>query len=371
MKLKKLLTILLCIIALLCTACSEEANFEGQTKVVFCLEGGTYQNSTRDVVHYYKMQNDTQTVIAMPNAFSEDEITKSGFYIEGWYKTKTGEGENAEYTDKWDFATDTIDRTGVTLYAKWVLSIQHTYSVCYKDEGGAPVVLGTYPVDAGDLFSDYGGYADDRYGFTPIGFVDEAGNAWNESFVHPGGEESVDVKVFVNYIEGNFKIVSTAKDLLRAVNSNIYLTADIDMAGEPISFADYKGILKGNGHKITNFKVSYSASKNDLIENNLYISLFGFAKGATVSDVSFENVVIDVNTGLTATQHIYVVPIGIKAEGVTFTNVNFSGTYTVTKLPKDRVESEMLTVVTDKAFSQQDAESVLTNVTVTLTRAGE
>ena len=53
MKVKKLLALIVCAVALIVSACATQTNFDGQIKVTFCLEGGVYQNSKRDVVVYY------------------------------------------------------------------------------------------------------------------------------------------------------------------------------------------------------------------------------------------------------------------------------------------------------------------------------
>ena len=370
MKLKRILTILLCIAALFCVACSDAREFGDQAKVTYCLEGGTYQNSPRDVVQYYPVGDGTSKIVS-PDELSKKPIEKAGYYIEGWYQTKTGEGENAEYSNKWNFERDVIDINGVTLYAKWVKNIKFTYSVCYKDDNGEIFVIGEYPVEAGEAFSDYARYADKRYNYTAIGFTNEDGEPWDESFTHPGGDESLDVKVFVEYIEGNFALVSTAKQLKAAVNKNIYLTADIDMQGESINFENYKGVFEGNGFTVSNFSIYYSASKNDLKENNLYISLFGDASGAKIRNVNFTGVTVDVKTTLTVTQQIYVAPIAINATGVEISNVTFSGSYTVSKLPNGRIEEDMLIVVTDAPFYQADESTTQENVSISFTKQAE
>lgn len=372
MKLKRILTVLLCVVALFATACSDENDYSDQAKVTFCLEGGIYQNSSRDVVQYYQVGDGTTKIVA-PNELSQKPIERNGYYIEGWYKTKTGEGESAEYTDVWNFENDTVDINGVTLYAKWVKNVKFTYSVCYKDANGQTVVIGEYPVSEGEAFNDYAKYAEKRYDgiYTPIGFVDESGAPWDSTFTHPGGEESLDVKVFVNYIEGDFEVVSTAKQLKSAVKKNVYLIADIDMQGESINFGDYRGIFEGNNHTVSNFTISYSASKNDLKENNLHVSLFGDASGAKIKNVNFTGVTVDIKTTLTATQQIYLAPIAVNASGVEISNVTFNGTYTVSKLPTGREENDILTVVSNAPFYQAYEGTTQTNVSVSLTKQGE
>ena len=79
MKLRKPLIILLCITALFMVACSEKNDFSGQAKVTFCLEGGSYQNSDRDVVQYYPVGEGSSKIVT-PDKLSEKPIEKAGYY---------------------------------------------------------------------------------------------------------------------------------------------------------------------------------------------------------------------------------------------------------------------------------------------------
>ena len=59
------------------------------------------------------------------------------------------------------------------------------------------------------------------------------------------------MQVFLHYIEGEYALVGTARELLANKNKNIYLTADIDFEGESFSgFGNYKGDIRGNGFSI-------------------------------------------------------------------------------------------------------------------------
>ena len=121
--LRKTLLILLTFLILFACACTTETGYEGQLKVVFCLEGGIYQNTTRDIVHYYPFEENQPSLISDPELLSDKKIEKAGYHIEGWYMTKTGEGENAKYSDKWNFSSDKLSQKNLTLYAKWVKNI--------------------------------------------------------------------------------------------------------------------------------------------------------------------------------------------------------------------------------------------------------
>lgn len=379
MKIKKFFVLLICLSVALGCACSETPNYEGKAKIVFNLEGGTYQNSQRAITHYYPIDQSGATLICDPESLTDETIERSGYHIEGWYKTKTQNGDQVEYLDKWNFESDKVGSEGVTLYAKWALNISFTYNVCYFNQNGEKVILGEYPVKAGEKFDDYANYAKRRVDgvYTPLGYVDENGNPWNEEFTHPGGEESLAIDVFVEYIEGRFEIVTTAKELKMATRDNIYLMADIDMGGETLSFENYKGKFYGNGHTISNFTINYDAGKNGLEEdmedssqNSLYVSLFGNTKDAEIKNVTFENVSINVSTFYSLTYKIYVAPLAINAQNTTFENVNFSGSCIVTKLPSG-MDITSVTVKTNEPVFSGDQASVFENVSVNLTYSGQ
>ncbi|MBQ8323247.1 MAG: hypothetical protein IJX91_04705 [Clostridia bacterium] len=364
--------------AALCGACTSATGKEGKTKIVFELEGGTYRNCVLPIVCYYDFEENTQNLILEPTALSKIEITRAGYRIEGWYQTKTQEGENFVYSDKWDFSTDKVTSDGVTLYAKWEKEIRYSYNVCYRDDKGEAQVLGSYEVNEGEAFEDYLSYATKRYGYTALGYRTEQGEVWDKTFTHPGGEESLAVNVFVEYIEGTYAIVETAAQLKANKTKNIYLIADIDFDGADFGFGDYRGTLLGNGHKISNFKLQYDATKNALTtdfddenKKSLCIGLFGNANGAVIENVRFENVTVDVATGLSITHRIYVAPLGVDVKNTRISNVTFEGTFGYSKLPDGFDAEENLKFVTDGAYYRKDDGTTVENFTADIDIVGE
>lgn len=379
MKFKKILLPLICLFAVIACSCAGDNLYEGKAKVVFNLEGGTYQNSQRAIVHYYSVEGGGSGRICDPETLSGDEIVRSGYSIEGWYAVKTGEGADAIYSEKWDFSADEITAKGVTLYAKWVKDIRYTYNVCYENASGEKVVLGEYAVDAGGVFKDKFKYAEKRTDglYTPVGYYSdsELKAPWDENFTHPGGEASLAVDVFVKYVEGRFTVVSTADQLKAATKGNIYLAADIDMEGATLSFGDYKYKFLGNGHEVKNFTINYDPGKDGLKEDIdatgsgkcLYVTLFGEATDAVIEKVTFSNVKVNVSTTFKQTSKIYVLPVATKLSKTTISDVSFSGTYEITKLP-DGFDDENL-IISNEAFYEKDASSVVMNVTVDFKKA--
>lgn len=90
----------------------------------------------------------------------------------------------------------------------------------------------------------------------------------------------------------------------------------------PLSFGDFRKEFLGNGHKISNFSISYSAFRADLIEDfedsskkSLAISLFGQTDGAKIKDVVFENVSVDISilANYDDIYKIYFAPLSVSA----------------------------------------------------------
>ena len=360
--------------------CSDKKSYEGMTKVIFELEGGTYQNCTLPVVNYYGVGKDNTTLIYELGEFSLKFVERSGYVLEGWYKTKETINNQVVYSDPWDFDKDEITYEGVTLYAYWKKAIKHTYNVCYKDENNETVILGTYNVieDNDDpswkKFDDYLNYANKRYNYTALNFVDEKGDLWDENYEHPLGEESLAINVYVNYIEGEYSLVRTVEDLKASKNKNIYLLNDIDLQGASFSFGDYKKIFNGDNHTISNFSIMYDNKQSGLTpdfdqegKNSLCISIFNSLNGATIKDVKFENVSVVVSTGYSKTYKIYVAPLSTKVTNSTISNVSVSGNFTYTSLPSNFNVDESLIFVTDKLYYIIDDKSIIENVECDIT----
>ncbi|HBF15302.1 MAG TPA: hypothetical protein DDW30_06430 [Clostridiales bacterium] len=365
------------LVALLAVGCGKGgSDYSDCVKVVYELEGGIYQNCERAVTQYYRFDGGA---ISPPDKLSGEEIKRTGFVLQGWYKTRTVAADGTvTYSEPWDFTRDTVGAEGVTLYACWKKEIRYTFDICYRDENGAVTVINSYAVDAGEAFDDYLDYADTRAGYTFTGqYRDADGNPLTADFRHPGGDTETSVQVFCDYIKGEYAIVRTAAELRAKKNANIYLMNDIDFGGGEFSgFGDYKGTIEGNGYTVSNFRLTYDV--NDLVTDDdldseggiLRVALFRNVSGATVRNVTFSDFTVIVDTGLTKTKRIYVAPLCLKATGATFENVTVSGEWSVKKLPQDSFEADgRLTVITEPSgFIPEGDSSSFTSVTVRFTR---
>lgn len=366
---------LVSVISISFVACNEDTLVEGQTKVVFEMEGGKYKNCEGTIIHYYPLEDGEEHLIVDPKTLTagKDDIEREGFVFKGWYRTREEIDGNVIYSDEWDFATDKIVAgEGVTLYAKWKSMVNYTYKLCYLD-GEEEVELFVYEVEEGERFSDYLDHCDDRVGYTFLKYVNQDGSDWDESFKHPGGENDLEIKIYATYLDGEYELVSTARELKSATSKgrNIYLLNDIDLEGASLSFKKgYNGIFQGNGYTVTNFSLSYSDGKYDLFEdyeddskNSLMISLFGETDNAYISNVNFENVQLSISTTNSLIYRVYVAPISVKGNA-TVENVHFSGTYSIKKLPKaftledGTIDEDRLIIVEDEAYVFGDDELI-------------
>ncbi len=334
---------------------------EGFGRAIFYLEEGTCKNSKDYVSYLYKFDGTKIDVkIVDPNVLEtnpNEQIIKSGFHIEGWYRNKiTNDDGSVEYADKWDFENDKMTIDGVTLYAKWEINRLYTYELYYLNASGEEVFLDSYEVEEGEKFYDL--FMDNKTveGFTSLGYLDEQGNPWDETFTHPGGDSDLAVKIFLNLIEGEYTLVSNARGFRNALTrkQNIYLLNDIDFDGDEICFDSYSGIIKGNGYKVSNIVIDYDDSRSGLqgplddissSSDHLYVSLFFELKDVIIQDIIFSNISVDINTSNSRIKNILIAPLAIKASNTKLINCKMTGFITITKIPECEKE-----IITDKLW---------------------
>ena len=330
----------------------------GKARAVFYLEGGVCQNSKDRVSYVYSFDGTkTDTLIVDPNVLetdAKDQISKAGYHIEGWYRTKTVDAEgNVTYSDKWDFANDKMTLDGVTLYANWEINRYYSYELYYYDKDGKEIFLDSYECKEGEKFYDLFLDKKEVEGYTSLGYLDSEGRPWNKSFTHPGGDSDLAVKVYLNLIEGEFTLVSTYREFRNAIskNANIYIMNDIDFDGKEMCFDSYSGEILGNGYKLMNLTVDYNTLKSGLkgevnpdgtldnsTKDTLYISLFFELENVVIKDLTFENLLIDVDTTLKDINTIVISPLAIIANNVKLDNVEINGNIKFSKLPNKEIE---------------------------------
>lgn len=342
----------------------------GSGKAIFYLEGGICQNTHERVSYVYDFDGTKiSTLIIDPNVLEEDpkdQIIKNGYHIEGWYQTKTENPDGTvTYSDKWDFANDKMTIDGVTLYAKWEINRLYTYELYYYDQNNNEVLLDSYEVKEGEKFYDLFMKNKEVEGYTSLGYLDSEGNEWDEDFMHPGGDSDLAIKIYLNLIEGDYTVVKTKRQFKTALTrgENIYLLNDIDFDGDDMCFDSYSGTILGNNHKVINFEVDYDTSRNGLqgslddlkgTSDHLYIALFFELKDAIIKDLTFENMLIDVNTNYSQIKYLIIAPLAIVANNVTLENVKLSGNITYTKTPNSENE-----IVLDNFFYSKGEDVIV------------
>ncbi len=360
----------------LLAGCGETPDYDelyaDKVKVVYELEGGKYLNSETNVSHYYDYRENLKIFDLSNEAFSKGGVTRDGGYtLEGWYRTKTvGDDGTVTYSGLWDFDKDFVTKEGVTLYAKWNPKIVYSYDLFYIDGGEEKLIKSfTVPV-AGTAFGAL--YkpvlveaAEARPGYTAVaayyGYKDgEYSKPFDDSVVH--GEEGGSIKIYVEYLQGEYTVVSTAEQLSEAStkSKSIYLAKDIDMEGKALSFDKFRGKeFAGNGYTVSNFTLDYKVTNsltdvdNEGNRDAFCISLFGTARNLKVTDVIFGEMTVKVAVDFSQVKRIYVAPLAITATNSSFEKVTVSCTYTVEELPE---ESTRLIWVTDRGVYSSNSD---------------
>lgn len=382
---KKLLVLLLVLLAFsLClAACDRTENFDGQAKVTFDLQGGSYKSCQLPVVQYYNLPEGTSSKIAEMTALSggaKDFMRGGGYEFDGWYRTKNDDGT---YSGKWNFDADTISAgEELTLYARWYIPTKHTFAVYYIDEstnqeeqiGSIDAIEGKCSQQQLETMAQNA-----RSGFQVVDFYDEDGNLWDSNNTHPGGDEDLAVKIRVEYIESYYTVIKSASDLNSYSSGDIYLARDVDMGGEKLDLTSFTtGTFKGNGHTISNFEVMWVANKGSLITdfdgqtvNVLNVAIFGKLNMATVSDVTFKNFFVDIDTTYGDINKIYVSPLAGDIKKSELTNVNaVDFEFKYSHLPAkffdgdNELDTDIYIVVIDSLYYQKDDSTEVTNCKV-------
>ena len=317
-------------------ACGQRGrDLSGKVIVTFQFNGGTLAASTNftgSIKHAY----DPGSYVIDVSSYQNYSFYRSNYVFEGWFKD---EG----CTDEWDFQKDRVTHD-LTLYAKWVPDIRYTYGVYMAVEGQEPVLLGSYRVEQGDKFDDKTNYCDKvrDYQRTFLGgyYSDETLNQpWDDNFVHPGGEQSTEVKVYVDSTEGLWRFVTNYDELRSAMSSTdgVWLMNDIDCGGNELYYSSFNKALEGNNFKIKNFTVPIA---NPLPTYTLRYSIFGTLGAKTsIRNVTFENVRFVLEDSRESDELRIAGLAQSVQNGAAIQNVHVYGTF-VNNLGKSKIETD-------------------------------
>ncbi len=165
--------------------------------------------------------------------------------------------------------------------------------------------------------------------------------------------------------------IATADDLKNKLKlkGTYILTADIDLGGaewKPIGTAahPFSGIFDGSGHKISNFKITEKPeeSTGDVSPAFTYSygGFFGVTDGATVKNIKFEGININILTSSSNT-FMYAGTVAGYAKNTVFENV------TVTSANLSSQSKEYITYVGGLAGSMRKSKATACTINATLT----
>lgn len=344
---KILVTLLLVVVAVLGLASCNSKNinkYEDMASVTFVLNGGTFKNSNKDITYYYNLAEGKSCKVKTPSELSpESLITNGNKIIKGWYKDEN-------FTQPWDFDNDLLNaKENIKIYIKWGYAVTYDFAIYYKDKDNKDVYLynvlaneQTYKLNIDSATVREINKVFEKNNYTSLWEFEDSsgkslssdaiGNGYNVDVTHPGGEESLSVKVYIKAIEGVWKLARTYDDIKVLGTSNIYLLNDIDCKGKTLTYGDFKDhIFEGNGHTISNFVINNDLKNTSLVGNDFdntnlqkntgYISLFRNLSNSTIRNVSFVNVSFNVLVKNSMVKTLVVAPLAYMANGATIENV--------------------------------------------------
>lgn len=316
-----LILTLLATLAVLLSGCSgNKDELEGKNIVTFEINGGILNYGTSSTDESVNYAYHPGTYIKDPTTFPNYSISRKDYVFTGWYTSK-----DCTPDSKWDFSKP-FDTPTLTLYAGWEVALKFTFSVNYVN-GSETVTLGTNTVKAGERFEDWRNYANERSGYTAIGYYSdpECTTPWDFATTHPGGNADLDIPVYVKHIEGEWKIVDSFEKLKSALKSgNVYLMNDIDCGGAELYVSGtFNKIFEGNGYKVTNFTVNKKGTSYTPT-----LAIFqALGDRADVKNVTFENATykfFDILNAPNVKVQVASLAVGMQ-EGAKVTNVSISG----------------------------------------------
>ncbi len=298
------------------------------------------------------------SIVAMKPGYSDayKEASLKGYYIEGWYTAKTdsdgnvivGQDGRVTLDEKWDFEKDTVSGN-VTLYANFVQQA----SLVIKG-GDKDVVFNGLPGSSRKEPSS--ALAPKKNGYTFLGYYTD--DTYTQKFTWPYVfEAGVTKNIYALFMEGEWRIVSTADDFILALaaKKNIYVTGDIDFTAKkwPTGL-NYSGEIAGNGHTFTGINLEIEASKSF----NSNFGLFGtLSSTANLHDFTIENAQLSFSDGGFISVEYKVALFAWKMEaGAKLTNVTVSGIVT-----KGSVNNASAVEFFDMCANNQAANEDITN----------
>ena len=374
---------------LLTAACSGNgSHYDGIGKngytvsVKYDANGGSFTTNTTVICDSYDLSQITTNgngkkelfLISPDNPARRNAYTakNSGYFLAGWYSVREAvvddNGNHLDYYGNiaaesgnlpaytyggaWDFTNGTfeVDPNGsysadtpvLTLYAAWVPEFSFEF---YDMEG---TLLETYKIDpllsegltlpAWDMttgkmnYNDFPAVSGMTFNKAYLS-ADKTGEITSATLRHAGvfdpasaSYENNVMKVYIDYLEGDWYRISTADQLIANSNAsaNYIIEADLDFEGKswPIS-GTFRGSIYGNGYTISNV----SSRQSSMSDNAGLFKII--AESAHIENLNFVNATYALMKGSNKAGASFGLLAGTVKEGAVLTNVTLSGKITV------------------------------------------
>ncbi len=345
---KRRWVLILGLLAVMCTACLLVAcasdPFDplenGYTAtVVYDANGGKYSTADTTGVRTFRYKPGT-TIIQPAEGASLNIPTRDSYHVVAWYPAvldeegkplKEGDlfvdedGVSIFEGEEWDFSQKLPEDEQSLLYLVAGWKENYTFTIDVGEEARSEGVE-NYFDDSYTSPSNVGVIVDPpaRPGYTVRYYMSEDGRKFYGTQALRElqlSDETPDVVVTVEWLKGDWIVVSKAEDLANIdVSANYFIDSDIDMGGEEFTFSGYSGEFNGNGHTISNFKTDGTSS------GKVAFSQFSFS-GGFMHDITFKDAVYSFRLrGVNNVQSVTAGFIAADASGYDlgkFTNIAF------------------------------------------------
>lgn len=339
---------------------NDQQNFTVSIK--YDANGGLFTTNTSVIVDSYNISQlpstngNAQLALRSPDDPSRgnDAFTpvNSGYFLAGWYTSRTEQDGQILYSGRWDFASDrlTVDTNGnytssepvLTLYAAWVPLFEIEFydrttgelldTLRYNPTNQNQISVPAWSTETGAIemydFPEKKGYTFlnayyDAAGTEPVDtqFVQNLG----EVDLTTGTGINSTMKLYVDWMEGEWYHIYNVEQFLdnANLNGNYVLHADLDFTDKiwptVLMYGNFAGSIQGNGYTISNVNVTQTnGSKTNA-------GLFGqLTESAAITDVTFENVTFTIKAGTRMMGTNFGLLAGTISDGSTLTNVRIT-----------------------------------------------
>ena len=292
--------------------------------VTFDLMGG--RSGERPVL-IQRVKDNSLVVEPGSSTLAGDVPTRSGYTFGGYCLGTKNPDETVTYGEKWDFMKDRVT-SDITLYVIWLSN--YTINVHYGENYASTYIVPVSQSASGEVqavksISISGQTVLDNAFYPSAEDAASKTNAITFPYTPSGlSQENTSSDLWANTLEGVWRIVEKAEDFLVYSSTNVYLMNDIDFGGKELSFPEeYSGTFEGNGHTLSNFKVTQEMEKDRTQSYGLFRVL---RASAEIRDVTFKDVTfVAMLTNPTVNEYRAGVLAGYAASGAKVENVKIDG----------------------------------------------